>query len=403
MDKISNGSISPIPFFVGSDTSYNASNPITFGIQSWIGPMEGGTYSNTGETTARRLAVTGDLTITGTGPGAVLGGTLSIGAGSHTIGCTQADACTESWTSIDHTLVSAPMTIATSNSAGGYDYQLTTYGAPDPLQPCIGYFPYFCNSRGPVSNFAGQVFPSVTPSIPYAGSAWPNPPPILGFASNEGGLGQFTPPNLGTTTTATLSGYSCVPVSGNPADCGAGALVGTTTPVSTPGIENLQGKISTNAAGMILVAKFSVSHEFDTLAGFPAFSHPDSFNGNYITVSGISAIGQNDVQIDKKNNFNVVIEGSNGFDVSSIPVESLQFGPGLYALPPNGPTLGSETHQKTHISGGDMTAHFASNASDLECGVGQVKLRGTSDGVPIVLSVRVNGVGKACRPNGDGQ
>jgi hypothetical protein len=259
------------------------------------------------------------------------------------------------------------------------------------------------------------VFPSVTPSIPYAGSAWTNPPSTnLGFASNEGGIGHDTPPNLGTSTTATISGYSCVPVSGNAVDCEAGSLIGTTTfgtahgfppiiQISSPGIENLQCKISTNGAGVILVATCSASQEFDTLANFPAFSHPDSFNGNYITVSGIGVTGSNNVQIDKKNNFNVTFLGAAGFDPATIDQDSLRFGPGLYwatnAFPPFGPTLGSENHEDDHnLTGGDLTAHFASNESDLECGEGQVKVRGTSEGVAFVVSVSVNGIGKACRP-----
>ncbi len=260
-------------------------------------------------------------------------------------------------------------------------------------------------------NFAGQVFPSVTASQFYVGTSWQFPPEPFGFSTLDnpvtaGPAALPIPgllPNLGTTTTGTMNGRNCI--AGPPdGDCGAGALMGTTTAESSPGIENLQARISTNAAGTILSASLSVSQEFQTLP-FSFVPHPDSFSGNYISLSGIEAVGQNDVQIDKKNNFNVVIKGSAGFDVRSIDVASLRLGPGLFVstfpgFPNFGPNLGTETHQKAHISGGNLKAHFASNASDLECGNGQVKLRGTSDGVPFVVSVEVNGIGKACRPNG---
>jgi hypothetical protein len=310
------------------------------------------------------------------------------------------------------------MAIAAPNSAGGFDYQLTTFGAPPPLEPCVGYFPFLCNSRGPVSNFAGQLFPSVTPSIPYAGSAWTNPPSTnLGFASNEGGLGKFTPPNLGTTTAGTMNGYSCVSEVLNPADCSSGALIGNTTfgpaggfpPViiqlSSPGIENLQGKISTNAAGTILVAKFSVSQEFSTLVGFPAFSHPDSFNGNYITLSEVPAAVVADtphtLRVDKNNAFQVNLLGSAGFDVNDVDLTSLQLGNAEYALPP----FRSESDADQPISVkelngdgiDDLKLKFNTADATINCGSQNVKLRGTvSNGTPFETTVVITGEGKAC-------
>jgi hypothetical protein len=418
MDKVTNGCISPIPFYVGDDCSYNGAHPIVgmAGLPSYIGPIAAGSLFEPMGSAAglanKRLRVDGDLVITGTGNGAMLSGTFSIAAGEHLTDCAQGSWCNESWDSFDHTIVPVALKAPeTKNSAGGYDYELTTFGAPDPMLPCVPYFPFNCSGYlGKLGfNYAAQVFPSVTPSQFYAGTSWIYPPPGLGFATLDHGETSGTDadslqavvhaaPNLGTTTTATIVNWQCEPQDpDNPALCINGALWGV-----SPGIENLQAKISTNAAGTILNAAFSVSQEFQTLP-FGNVPHPDSFEGNYIALSGIEATGQNDVQIDKKNNFNVVIKGSDAFDVRSIDVASLRLGPGLFVetfpgFPQFGPNLGTETHQKAHISGGDLTAHFASNASDLQCGVDQVKLRGTSDGVPFVVSVRVNGIGKACRP-----
>jgi hypothetical protein len=180
-----------------------------------------------------------------------------------------------------------------------------------------------------------------------------------------------------------------------PSDCLAGALIGNTTPVSTPGIENLQMAVSTNGAGTILSAGLAVSQEFDTLPGFTDFAHPDSFNGMGAWASGIRCVvkagGSPDVQVDKKNPFPIVIYGAAGFDVTTIDDSSLLIG------------FGGITHSNAHISDTDgdkemdKVAHFESSESELRCGNNLVKLSGTSDGVPFVCAVEVNGIGKHCR------
>ena len=43
------------------------------------------------------------------------------------------------------------------------------------------------------------------------------------------------------------------------------------------------------------------------------------------------------------------------------------------------------------------TSEESGCGSDLRCGLNQVKLRGTCDGVAFVTAVEVNGIGKACR------
>ena len=83
----------------------------------------------------------------------------------------------------------------------------------------------------------------------------------------------------------------------------------------------------------------------------------------------------------------------------SIPIP-LQLGPGEFTL---APTLGGLNHSGGHVQDDDgdgfddFVGQFASNESDLRCGERQTLLRGTSDGVPFVVSLTTNGIGKACR------
>ena len=222
-DNVSNGCISPIQFFVRQDCSYNGSQPVGFPGQSYWGPIEGGEFYLPGGIAAGDatvdLPVSMDLTVTGNnGVGDTLSGTISIAAGEHSVGCTQNTAlprCEERWDSIVHVLTSAPLSIATANAAGGFDYELTTLGVPTRKPPCVFFAPFppvnCTNLAGNGINFAFEAFPSVTPSIPYFGSAWKFPPTETGMATfEENPFNPFDVANIGATTTATLSGYSCV-------------------------------------------------------------------------------------------------------------------------------------------------------------------------------------------------
>jgi hypothetical protein len=396
-DKLTNGCVSPIGFFVGQDCSYNGSAPFGFGYpQPFIGPIEGGSFYLPGEAAAgiqKRIGISGDLNIAGVGPGAVLSGTFTVAAGEHVSQCTQTDGCIESWDSVDHVITPKSMFLAAPNSAGGWDYQVSTFGVPAKLDPCVPYFPYLCISPfgSPGFNWAAQVFPSVTPSIPYAGSAWvAKGNHAFTTKEPEFGIG-FGPKNIGTTTTATYNNWNCVPDTGVVADCDGAVMQG-----NTPGIENLQAVVSTNAAGGIIAVTAAVSQEYALLPFFPPSFQPDSWSGNYMDLSGFGVdAGYKDVQIDKKNITPIKIYGTAELDVNTIDSGSLLFGPGEFSLDP---VLGSPAHANAHITGNVMTVHMSSEGSDLRCGQDNVKLRGTSGGVPFVLSIGINGVGKACRP-----
>jgi hypothetical protein len=321
------------------------------------------------------------------------------------------------------------------NTANGMTYEYSSLGMPGPLDPCVPYF--FPAGGGNCDwaigrdgfNFAAQLFPSVTPSIPYAGGSWKTNQltfcvggqhgcgPITntsGVHTLEGGFAGFQR-NDGIQTTATMVNYNCVPgiIDG---DCNGNVTFGADQIPNLPGpplppgwtegnpaYENLHMKVSTNDLGAIIACEAIWTQEYSLISFIS--SQPGSWGGGTLTCSGIRAeakpnSGTPNIQIDKKNTLPVTIFGSATFHVSTIPYSSLQLGPGEFTL---APTLGGTTHPGHDLEDTngdtypDLVAHFASNESDLRCGENQTSLRGTSDGVPFVVSLLIKGIGKACR------
>ncbi len=483
--KVENSCISPIPHFVQQDCSYDGSHPVRhIGFadldNKWIGPLDGASYYNTGEAALpcvpgpedtappgeprdpplepgdcgfdsdlpqHRLGLSGDLVVNGAGGGATISGTIVIGAGTRHWPCSQSQECNESWDSVTHTLDATEVDSAATNSAGGYDYEIATKGVVPVLEPCVPYIagpgifpdgPFGCPSGG---NFANQLFPSVTPAIPYAPLfPWQNtgivpgfPPGSSGPLQANGGLATFEgggtcsimfgppaqgskdaceffggtwtgDPNIGATTTAVAAGYVCEdsgiadPGTGGMTPCQLGNSAAGLGQGGTFGYENLQLAVSTNAAGGIISVRGMYTHEYDTLGaeGFPTIIHPESWDGGVLEASGFIADVKNiNVKVDSRGVVPVTIVPSDGLDVSCIDQTTLLLGPGEFFT---ASTLGSESHlDDPHVSQGkQLKVHFRSEDSDLRCGLNQVRLRGVCDGVPFVTSVAINGGGKAC-------
>lgn len=396
-------------FFVNTDCSYDGSRAAFVGPNQSFGPINLYAYYRPGESTGgdtKRLRIDGDMTVTGSsGAGDTIDATLTMAAGERVGPCGQGGDCTESWDSITHT-ISAAADRAVVNAAGGFTYEVAANVFPAKLLPCVPYsisapfppqpgnmLPFNCNPA-PANpqgwNFANQLFPSVTasPAFPFFdATAWQaQSPDGQGVSSFEGGRGNK---NVGTTSTAVQTGYACA----GP-ECSSAAMLG-----SSPGYENVLLKVDTNAAGGIISAQMAYTQEYFLVVEF----FGDSWDGNFVDMSGFVAVakpgGSPDVQIDKKNPLSVTIFGAANLDVTSIDVASLQLGPGLFYTQE---TYGSEIHGKAHIGDkdndghDDLTAHFASNESDLRCGMDEVKLNGVSDGVAFTTTVTMNGIGKAC-------
>jgi hypothetical protein len=113
-------------------------------------------------------------------------------------------------------------------------------------------------------------------------------------------------------------------------------------------------------------------------------------------MSGFVAEIANNVQVDRKNPLSVTLYGAENLDVRSIDISSLRLAGGLFG---SNPTSGGEIHGKAHIGHKnkdgykDLTAHFASNESDLMCGSNEATVTGMSDGVPFTTTVSYRGIG----------
>jgi len=376
--------------FVGLDCSYDGSR--SGFADTWVGPI--GLY-----TWGERLRVTGDMTVSGSGDGASISATLSMAGAERSGGCGQGGDCVEAWDSITHTIDATAVDRATANDAGGYTYEIAAKAFPPRLEPCVPYTigpfgiypngPFGCNLGGMGWNFANQLYPSVTasPAFPAPGQAWQAPAPFGNSVSGmEGGRGNR---NTGTTSSAVSTGYSCTTDGG---DCEASSIMGP-----NPSYATVMMKVDTSAAGGIINAEVSVTHEYITVN--PIFG--DSWDGNWINMSGFVAerSGGPENQVDKKGVVPIIVYGAPGLDVRSIDSDSLELGTGLFYT---AETYGDETHGKVHYGNfdrdehEDLKLHFRSNESDLRCGQTETKLNGTSDGVPFSTTVTIVGIGKAC-------
>jgi len=380
------------------DCSYDASKGYLGA--AWTGPLSLWTYNG-------RLRHDGDISVTGgdaAGIGATVSGTLTMAAGSRVASCgAGSEVCTESWDSITHTLAPIEITgrtpagghpgapsqgtgTATTNASGGLTYEVAANAIPIRLQPCVPYFPFSCENG---YNFANERYPSVTPSPDFPFT------PLTGWvdhavfnegpSANDGEVfqGPHFRRNVGTTSTAVASNYSCVQVGGEEPFCTSSALIG-----GSLGYENVLLKIDTNVAGGIINAEMWYTHEYQTLFG------SDSWAGNIVQLSGFVAMADRDVKIDRKNPLNVTVYGSAKLDVRSIDIDTLTLAGGLYGGEANG---GTEMHGKGHYGdfdgdgNEDLKAHFASNEADLRCGINEATLSGISDDVAFATTVTYNG------------
>jgi hypothetical protein len=399
---------------LGLDCSYDASLS-SFG--PWVGPINlgytyyapgGGTFDPAGPGivgTPSALLLSGDITVTGSGASASVSGVLNLAAGERGGPCGQNGVCLVEWDGVQQTLAAKTVDRAIPNAALGglaYTYELATNAFPDRLQPCAPFgAPLPCRTPpNGGTNFANQEFPSATaPPIPFFGAqAWtgPSAAPGHGIATWEGGRGNR---NNGTTSTGVATNYNCTDFTTGGVGCFSGSVPGSPPPNlmgGTWGWENVLMRIETNAAGRIINAKTFIVQEYDTIPPFFIF---DSYDGNYVEFTAFTAIAKFgsdnvDIQIGKKNPLSVVLFGSSSLDVSSVEITSLTLDGGSMA--------GSEIHGKAHITDqdgdgiDDLTAHFASNESDLRCGMNTATLSGIADGIPFSTGVVYNGISKGC-------
>lgn len=186
------------------------------------------------------------------------------------------------WDAITHTLESTPFDRAAKNSLGGYDYEVASKGFPGKL--CLLSDPDDCYP----SARAGK-----TTDGQNAEGRWSGPATfgVTGDTELEG--------NVGTHTTAVISGYRCVDNRGDitcPAhnvvwSSGAEPGRGSRNQNEGPGLDNLLLKVVTQKDGKIVSVEGYWTNEY-YIAGGPGFfqvkdGHDNSYQGGFMQFRGL--------------------------------------------------------------------------------------------------------------------
>ena len=248
-----NACICFVQLFVGKATSYNEAS--YFGGPAdgsprnlWAGPIyTGGFYAkgagpgaaNPGGVTPggkQAAALKGHISITGSGPGAVIGGRVDIGPATFAIVGQGTDAGEATWNRLRYEIADKMADSATPNLLGGFTYVIGTQGVPDLLVDLTG-----------TDTFPSEVGGNLTfgPLIPF----W-TPPGAPGL-NDTAGISNFDPnvsglPNVGTTANGSFQKLSCTDIVGDGA-CDGGSAIN-----NAPDIDNLIMVVETNECGRVL-------------------------------------------------------------------------------------------------------------------------------------------------------
>ena len=243
--------------------------------------------------------ITGEIIIDDNGtPGDatddIISGTLTIGAMARNIATGQFTRAIETWTTMDHVIAPTAVnpTATIGNGNGGIDYVVGTRGFPDLL--CFRYGPTDCfPSQNSMTDFNDATFwadiPANSIGIERSGRladpnfVFVNPAP----ATPTG--------NLGATSTATFTGYTCQHNNGAQDDCVVNQLVWGGT-VENPGFDNMVMKISTNNLGEITAATVYWSEEYIIALGAPPHIYDNSNQMSLLTFTGQVASSAADAQ-----------------------------------------------------------------------------------------------------------
>ena len=276
--------------FAGKDCSSAAGRYTNFGgagvfFAGWTGPVGNSFGYYTAGSVALghsptpgdgkiNPALTGDLTITGTGLGATIGGTITMGAATRAGAVGNGTYGVETWSSVVHTLATSVVSAATANGNGGFDYVIGADGLPGAI----------CTVVNPADCFTSETGSQTTGADPTTWSYNGITNPALLGAAVGVERGATWGGNAGTTTTAVLNGYSssCSVA----ADCATGTLIWGATG-NLGNWDNLILSVKTDAAGNITSAEGWWTQEYLIAFGSPAsYSGDNSFQAGHFTFSG---------------------------------------------------------------------------------------------------------------------
>ncbi|MEO7387287.1 MAG: Ig-like domain-containing protein [Gammaproteobacteria bacterium] len=214
---------------------------------------------------------------------------FTIGNMARNVATGQATRAVQRWSTMDHVMLPTAVNATVANGAGGVDYVIGSRGFPAPL----------CNESDSTDCFPSQNASSVFTdydSNDQARSLW-NQISAGGIGIERGGLlgdpafvavqPPPSPPtgNLGATSTATFTGYTCSQNNGSVNDCLVSNIVwGAGEPA---GFDNMIMKISTNAAGAITSALVYWTEEYFIGAFGPPPNYDNSWQGGTFMFTGV--------------------------------------------------------------------------------------------------------------------
>ena len=224
---------------------------------------------------------------------------FSIGAMARNFATGASTRAVQRWTTMDHVMAATPVnaTATVSNGAGGADYVIGSRGFPTRLCSATNGADCYHTSN---SSFSFQNFDANDAVVAF----WAETPPgsigierssLLGdptFAAAPLPKPPANPPsgNVGATTTASFTGYSCTDTQANDLDCTSNTLVwqnaGPGTGGEPIGFDNMIMKISTNGAGQITSAQVYWTEEYFIGAFGGVVGYDNSWQGGTFSFTG---------------------------------------------------------------------------------------------------------------------
>lgn len=216
----------------------------------------------------------------------VLSGSFSIGALARNLQTGQFTRAVQRWNTMDHVIAATPVNpdVTVPNADGGVDYVIGSRGFPSPL--CFRYDPADCYpTANMLQNFSDARFWG---PIPPAGSTGIERSGLL--ADPEFSVVQPPPAvptgNVGASSTATFTGYSCDSNNQAADDCATSFLIwGAGEPA---GFDNMVMRIATDGAGQITSALVYWTEEFAIAFGGPPSGYDNSWTGGTLQFTGTS-------------------------------------------------------------------------------------------------------------------
>jgi hypothetical protein len=228
-----------------------------------------------------------------------LSANFSIGAMARNFATGASTRAVQRWTTMDHVMASTPVnaTATVSNGSGGADYVIGSRGFPARLCSATNGTDCLHTSN---SSFSFQNFDADEKVVAF----WAEIPPgsigierssLLGdptFAAAPLPKPPGNPPNgnVGATTSASFTGYSCTDTQANDLDCTTNTLVWQNAGIGTGGepigFDNMIMKISTNGAGQITSALVYWTEEYFIGAFGGVAGYDNSWQGGTFSFTG---------------------------------------------------------------------------------------------------------------------